>query len=86
MATIDKVEAAVIAYAKDTTYFVTPATVDDPLHPPPAALASEQFSDFYFDLLDVLREHAIKVRLPFAELKHCRTWWHVCVLVHHSQI
>lgn len=86
MATIDDVEKAVMEYARETTYFDTPASVDDPLRPKPTTLSDEQFADFYFDLLDTLGQHNVKVRLPLEALKQCRTWWNVCVLVNHSQI
>jgi len=86
MATIDQVEEAVMEYARETSYFVTPSAVDDPLHPKPTTLSDEQFADFYFDLLEKLSKHGVKVRLPLEAVKQCRTWWNVCVLVNHSQV
>jgi hypothetical protein len=86
MATLNQVEAAVMAFAKSTSFFITPGSVDDPLQPKPTAMTTEQFSEFYFDLLEALAKASIKVQLPFEALKQARTWWNVCVLVNHSQI
>jgi len=85
MADLNQLGDIITKFAKSTHQFITPNQLSDPIQPSPSSLASDQFNQFFFDLLNALTDANVSANIPMEGLKGCRTWRDVVVLIFHFE-
>jgi hypothetical protein len=85
MATLAEITPLVIQFANTCSTFISPGAIVDPIVPDPSSLTSDQFSTFYFGLLNFLNQQSIKAMLPMEAVRASKHWDDIAVLIHHFQ-
>lgn len=71
----------VMQYGRSQTVVTAPQNVTDPIFPALSDLSTGQFTQFRDGLAQALGAAGFRLDLPFQDLRDCRTWTQVCIVV-----